>query len=26
ANVLVAGSFVFQSDNPAETIRNLKTI
>ena len=26
ANVLVAGSFVFQSGNPAETIRNLKTI
>ena len=26
ANVLVAGSFVFQSDNPAETIRNLKSV
>ncbi len=26
ANVLVAGSFVFKSDNPAETIENLKTI
>jgi ribulose-phosphate 3-epimerase len=25
ANVLVAGSFVFQSGNPSETIRNLKT-
>jgi ribulose-phosphate 3-epimerase len=24
ANVLVAGSFVFGSENPAETIRNLK--
>ena len=26
ANVLVAGSFVFQSVNPAETIRNLKNV
>ncbi|WP_440122629.1 ribulose-phosphate 3-epimerase [Tenacibaculum sp. Ill] len=26
ANVLVAGSFVFKSDNPTETIENLKTI
>lgn len=26
ADVLVAGSFVFQSENPAETIRNLKNI
>jgi ribulose-phosphate 3-epimerase len=25
ANVLVAGSFVFGSENPAETIRNLKS-
>lgn len=26
ANVLVAGSFVFQSDNPVETIRKLKSV
>ncbi len=26
ANVLVAGSFVFNSENPAETIRNLKLL
>ncbi|MCB9173913.1 MAG: ribulose-phosphate 3-epimerase [Flavobacteriales bacterium] len=26
ANVLVAGSFVFNSDNPTETIKNLKNI
>ena len=26
ADVLVAGSFVFKSDNPIETIENLKTV
>ena len=26
ADILVAGSFVFGSENPAETIRNLKNI
>jgi ribulose-phosphate 3-epimerase len=26
ANVLVAGSFVFNADNPTETIRNLKLV
>lgn len=26
ANVLVAGSFVFKSDNPTETIENLKLL